>query len=106
VVHTDAIIGTRAQKLVSHTVAHYRIGFPHDQHGLELNTLPTPQLLVIHKRTKMVSHKVTHYRIGVCTWPTRFLVCYICFHTAIDALPCLLYHSFPSVCIWWLCTSC
>jgi len=31
VVDTDAIIDTRAQKMVSHT-AHYRIGFAHDQH--------------------------------------------------------------------------
>jgi len=32
VVHRDVIIDTRAQKKVSHTVAHYRIGFARDQH--------------------------------------------------------------------------
>jgi len=30
VVHTDTIIDTRAQKMVSHTVAHYIIGFARD----------------------------------------------------------------------------
>jgi len=39
VVHTDAIIDTRAQTMVSHTVAQ----FAHD-HGEEQNTLSSPQL--------------------------------------------------------------
>jgi len=38
VVHTDVILDTRAQKMVSHTAAHYRIGLAHDQHGEEQNT--------------------------------------------------------------------
>jgi len=44
VVHTDASTDTRAQKMVSHTVAHYRIGFAHDHHGEEQHTLSPPQL--------------------------------------------------------------
>jgi len=44
VVHTDAIIDTRAQKMISHTVGHYKIDFAHDQHGEEQNTLSSPQL--------------------------------------------------------------
>jgi len=39
VVHADAIIDTRTQKMVSHTVAQ----FAHD-HGEEQNTLSSPQL--------------------------------------------------------------
>jgi len=31
-VHTDAIMDTRAQKMVCHTIAHYRMSFSHDQH--------------------------------------------------------------------------
>jgi len=41
VVHTDAIIHARARKMVSHTRAHCRIGFTHDQHGEEQNTIIT-----------------------------------------------------------------
>jgi len=44
VVHTDTITDTRAQNMVSHTVAHHRIGFTHEQHGEEQNTLSSPQL--------------------------------------------------------------
>jgi len=65
VVHSDAIIDTRAQKLVSHTVAQ----FAHD-HGEEQNTLSSPQLcLSFTIALKMVSHTVMHYRISACTWP-------------------------------------
>jgi len=50
VVHTDAIIDTRAQKMVSHTVAQ----FAHD-YGEEQNSSSTPQhhnCIVIHKSTR------------------------------------------------------
>jgi len=40
VVYTDAIIDTRAQKMVSHTVAQ----FAHDHGEEEKNTLSSPQL--------------------------------------------------------------
>ena len=40
VVHTDAIRDTRAQKMISHTVAQ----FAHNQHGEKQNTLSSPQL--------------------------------------------------------------
>jgi len=47
VVHTDAIIDTRAQKIVSHTVAQ----FAHD-HEEEQNTYHHHNCVVVHKTTK------------------------------------------------------
>jgi len=52
VVLTDAIIDTRAQKMVSHTVAHYRIGFARDQHWEKQNTLSSQNYIVIHTHKK------------------------------------------------------
>jgi len=63
VVHTNAIIDTNAQKMVSHTVAQ----FPHD-HGEAQNTLSSPQLCYhSQEHKKWVSHTVMLYRVGVCT---------------------------------------
>jgi len=39
IITTTVLSFTRAQKIVIHTVAHYRIMFAHVQHGEEQNTL-------------------------------------------------------------------
>jgi len=57
VVHTDAIIDTRAQKMISHTVAQ----FAHD-HGEEQNTLSSPQLCCHsqeHKKWLVIQQCIT-----------------------------------------------
>jgi len=54
VVHADAIVDTRAQKVVSHTGAQ----FAHD-HGEKQNTSSSPQLYChSHGHKKMISHTV------------------------------------------------
>jgi len=64
VVHTDAIIDTRAQKMFSHTASQIE----HDN-GEEQNTLSSPQLCCQsqeHKHGWSYS-SLMHYRIGVYT---------------------------------------
>jgi len=63
VVHTDAIIDTRAQKMVSHAVAQ----FAHDHGGGAKHFTITTTVLSFTRAQKMFSHTVMHDRIGVCT---------------------------------------
>ena len=42
--HLNLALDTRAQKMVSHTVAHYTMGLAHGQHREEQNTLSSPQM--------------------------------------------------------------